>query len=369
MTAEAQRPERGICPGPDLQQRGGQARGDARLRRRPGDTGPRLPRRGAGPLRRAARRPGEAGDPRPRRHADDRPVHLPRPGRATSIRRSPSGSPRTCSFRSSLPPTTAACVLLPPGEMTMTYGRGPEYTLLRQGDRRPRDRARRRVERPPGALDRPGGLRLLRRRPPHPRRRLCATTPSPTEGVMPEDMFLQVKGEGLNVGCVLTWGPCYDYQRQFFEPTPRRAERAVHGPEVRRRGQRLRLAGARACLPAEPARPDLPGFRRDGNARAGRRGRRRCCAGPRRRGRSPATPTRPRAWRSTPRRPPSGCSPRSTRTRTARSTAAEAGGRSASRATSPPIDADRDGVADPRGARSQPRAGRRTGCRTWRSRR
>ena len=33
-------------------------------------------------------------------------------------------------------------------------------------------------------------------------------------------MFLQVKGEGLNVGCVLTWGPCYDYQRRFFEPRP-----------------------------------------------------------------------------------------------------------------------------------------------------
>ena len=33
-------------------------------------------------------------------------------------------------------------------------------------------------------------------------------------------MFLQVKGEGLNVGCVLTWGPCYDYQRRFFDPRP-----------------------------------------------------------------------------------------------------------------------------------------------------
>jgi hypothetical protein len=33
-------------------------------------------------------------------------------------------------------------------------------------------------------------------------------------------MFLQVKGEGLNVGCVLTWGPCYDYQRRFFGPRP-----------------------------------------------------------------------------------------------------------------------------------------------------
>jgi hypothetical protein len=33
-------------------------------------------------------------------------------------------------------------------------------------------------------------------------------------------MFRQVKGEGLNVGCVLTWGPCYLYQRQFFADKP-----------------------------------------------------------------------------------------------------------------------------------------------------
>lgn len=46
----------------------------------------------------------------------------------------------------------------------------------------------------------------------------CAHYTSPTEGVLPSDMFRQVKGEGLNVGCVLTWGPCYAYQRQFFEP-------------------------------------------------------------------------------------------------------------------------------------------------------
>jgi hypothetical protein len=29
-------------------------------------------------------------------------------------------------------------------------------------------------------------------------------------------MFLQVQGEGLNVGCVLNWGPCFQFQRQFF---------------------------------------------------------------------------------------------------------------------------------------------------------
>lgn len=47
----------------------------------------------------------------------------------------------------------------------------------------------------------------------------CAHYNSPTLGVTPEDMFLQVKGEGLNVGCVLTWGPCFEFQRKFFSET------------------------------------------------------------------------------------------------------------------------------------------------------
>ena len=46
----------------------------------------------------------------------------------------------------------------------------------------------------------------------------CAHYTSPTEGVTSEDMYRQVKGEGLNVGCILTWGPCFDHQRQFFQP-------------------------------------------------------------------------------------------------------------------------------------------------------
>jgi hypothetical protein len=33
-------------------------------------------------------------------------------------------------------------------------------------------------------------------------------------------MFRQVKGEALNVGCVLTWGPCYRFQRQYFAARP-----------------------------------------------------------------------------------------------------------------------------------------------------
>lgn len=45
----------------------------------------------------------------------------------------------------------------------------------------------------------------------------CSHYEKPTEGVRPEDMFPQVKGEGLNVGCILTWGPCYDFQRNYFQ--------------------------------------------------------------------------------------------------------------------------------------------------------
>jgi len=44
----------------------------------------------------------------------------------------------------------------------------------------------------------------------------CSHYQNPTEGVRPEDMVRQIEGEKLNVGAVLTWGPCYYYQKQFF---------------------------------------------------------------------------------------------------------------------------------------------------------
>jgi hypothetical protein len=44
----------------------------------------------------------------------------------------------------------------------------------------------------------------------------CSHYQNPTEGVKPEDMVRQIRGEKLNVGAVLTWGPCYYYQKQFF---------------------------------------------------------------------------------------------------------------------------------------------------------
>ena len=44
----------------------------------------------------------------------------------------------------------------------------------------------------------------------------CSHYENPSEGVTPQDMDRQVRGEHLNVGCVLTWGPCYYYQKRFF---------------------------------------------------------------------------------------------------------------------------------------------------------
>lgn len=48
----------------------------------------------------------------------------------------------------------------------------------------------------------------------------CLHYQNPTEGVLPIDMIRQLMGEGLNVGCCLTWGPCFDYQKKFFTGKP-----------------------------------------------------------------------------------------------------------------------------------------------------
>ena len=45
----------------------------------------------------------------------------------------------------------------------------------------------------------------------------CLHYETPSEGVEPRDMIRHIVGEALSVGSVLTWGPAYYYQRQFFE--------------------------------------------------------------------------------------------------------------------------------------------------------
>jgi hypothetical protein len=44
----------------------------------------------------------------------------------------------------------------------------------------------------------------------------CAHYVKPTEGVFAEHMLRHCKGEDLKIGANLTWGPCFDFQKQFF---------------------------------------------------------------------------------------------------------------------------------------------------------
>ncbi|MBM4005109.1 MAG: hypothetical protein FJ295_17780 [Planctomycetes bacterium] len=111
-------------------------------------------------------------------------------------------------------------VLLPPGTYEVEFGRGPEYRLARKTLQLNSN------ERGIAPLE----VRLERWIEPrlfglysgdhHIHAAGCAHYTVPTEGVSPEDMFRQVKGEALNVGCVLTWGPCYDHQRRYFSERP-----------------------------------------------------------------------------------------------------------------------------------------------------
>jgi hypothetical protein len=107
-------------------------------------------------------------------------------------------------------------ILLPPGQFQVEYTRGPEYRLLSKTVEIPRAARARlefRLERWFNAL-----AHGFFSGDHHIHGAGCAHYTSPTEGVTPRDMFRQVAGEGLNVGCVLTWGPCFDYQRRFFRP-------------------------------------------------------------------------------------------------------------------------------------------------------
>ncbi|MFO0907871.1 MAG: CehA/McbA family metallohydrolase [Isosphaeraceae bacterium] len=45
----------------------------------------------------------------------------------------------------------------------------------------------------------------------------CAHYESPTEGVTPGDMMRHILGEDLDVGCVLSWGPCWYAQKAYFD--------------------------------------------------------------------------------------------------------------------------------------------------------
>lgn len=48
----------------------------------------------------------------------------------------------------------------------------------------------------------------------------CLHYENPTQGVNPTDMLRHIMGEDVKVGCCLTWGPCFDFQKQFFTGKP-----------------------------------------------------------------------------------------------------------------------------------------------------
>ncbi len=106
-------------------------------------------------------------------------------------------------------------VLLPPGRYEVTWTRGPEYRI-----------ERRTIEVPAAETHRES-FRLSRwihlaplnwySGDHHVHAAGCAHYESPTEGVTPADMMRHIVGEDLNVGCVLAWGPCWYYQKEFFE--------------------------------------------------------------------------------------------------------------------------------------------------------
>jgi hypothetical protein len=116
-------------------------------------------------------------------------------------------------------------VLLPPGKFHVSYTRGPEYVTLEKElvVAAPSDRGTSQGDLPTQTAT----FRLKRwidlakqgwySGDHHVHAAGCAHYEAPTEGVRPEDMMRHILGEDLNVGCVLSWGPCWYAQKQFFE--------------------------------------------------------------------------------------------------------------------------------------------------------
>ncbi|HEV2392928.1 MAG TPA: CehA/McbA family metallohydrolase [Verrucomicrobiae bacterium] len=102
---------------------------------------------------------------------------------------------------------------MPDGQYNIEYSRGPEYLVRTQAlriegaDLRPTFQLERWID--PSRLGWWSGDH-------HIHAAGCAHYSQPTEGVLPADMYRHCQGEDLKVGCNLTWGPCFDFQKQFF---------------------------------------------------------------------------------------------------------------------------------------------------------
>ncbi len=131
----------------------------------------------------------------------------------------------------------------PTASITITFSGGPDYVTGRR-DRGRRPTARRSVA-SAAALDRSSGARLVFRRPSRPCGRLLAL-PGPDAGRRARRHHSPDRGESLNIGSMLTWGPCYYHQRQFFSGKDDTRIHAIAEAALRRRG---------LGVPVEPCRP------------------------------------------------------------------------------------------------------------------
>ncbi len=85
----------------------------------------------------------------------------------------------------------------------------------------------------------------------------CAHYESPTEGVQPVDMMRHILGEDLNVGCVLSWGPCWYFQKQYFDGKVHELSQPRLPDALRRRSVRLSQLALRASVPVAADRRRL----------------------------------------------------------------------------------------------------------------
>ena len=148
--------------------------------------------------------------------ADDGQLYSSATRWGTSIRTRRGGWLPTSSFTTRSIGPTANRSMLPPGEYTVEYTRGPEYLDRDADDHRSAGRDAEREFQPQAR----GFIRPTRHwfsGDHHVHAAGCAHYDSPTEGVTPADMMRHVVGEDLNVGCVLSWGPCWYTQKQYFE--------------------------------------------------------------------------------------------------------------------------------------------------------
>jgi len=117
-------------------------------------------------------------------------------------------------------------IVLPPGEYDVMYTRGPEYHILHRKVTVPAAETHReqfRLKRWIKLVDH-GWYSGDH----HVHAAGCAHYESPTQGVTPEAMMRHLQGEDVNVGCVLTWGPCWYFQKQFFEGDTSRLSSGNH---------------------------------------------------------------------------------------------------------------------------------------------